>query len=654
MDRTLNAAAILALGLAVSFAAMNSEPFLGFAIHADTLYPALLVETVRADPAALLRFQPSRVPSFVPDLAIAALIDAMTGSWRLAFWGYAALAFAMLSLLGGWIARVAFGPAARFAGAWLALILAMLVGLALLEQAHVAGLAADGSAPPPLPANLHVMLLMPVWQSGAFIAGLAVLCLVWRAAQRCAWPRLLGLGLFAAIAVASNTIVVAHAVLPGLIALADGALRRALPWRAALRIALVLALAVAAGFGLGLATGRLPLPGGATGGLAAALRAMPGDLLREPALLLMLLSSVPIGLAFLMPGRSAARLPQGGDPAAIRFFVVAAAAACAAAVSATALFYHGPHAWRYGNPIAWWPAIFLAGILARRWHRGAVAGALLLAGGIGGVSAAAGGAGAPALMRWRPPELACLDAADPGVTWRAGLAAYWHARTIAAASGWRRQVESTDFGDARPFLWIQDPRSHVQSRHAAPGTPPPYRFILMTGLDPAAISRIHGMPERVLPCGGTSLWIYPEGWDPLDRLIGMADALIPEALAIGRRVCTTAEHLAQSGTLSQGRIIALPPGRWRVGLHHGGSAAPAGWRVLAEPDGAMPREAGLGPDAGVAEVTLGDPATATRLRLRLLPGDAAAPALLGLSIRPADAAPFACVFPQGGPDGRGE
>lgn len=642
MQRLTPTIAILALGLAVAAAAMNAPAFLGFAVHADTLYPALLVADLRADPAALVRFRPSRVPSFIPDVALAALIDAVTGSWRLAFWGYGALAFALLALLGGWIARAVFGPLARGAGVWLALILAALVVLGLLQQAHVAA-AAPGAD---LPANLHLMLLMPIWQSGAFIAGLGVLCLTWRATLHRSPARLLALGLVALLATASNTIVVAHAVLPGMIALAEAARRGALPWRGAAAIGAMLALAVGAGFALGAATGRAPLPtgpgGGLTAALSAALAALPRDLLREPQQLLMLLACVPIALAFLLPRRAAAGLPRGADPEALRFFVVAASAACAAGVLITAGLYHGPHAWRYANPTAWWPAIFLAGLLAVRWRRGATAVALLAAGGIAAISAIAGGAATPAILRWRPPELACLDAADPEVRLRAGLAAYWYARTMAAASDWRRQVESVDFGEGRPFLWIEDSRSVVQARHAPRGTPPPYRFILMTGLDPAAITRIHGAPERVVPCGDTAIWIYPEGWDPVDRLVAMADPLIPHALAVGRTVCTGTAGLLEE----DGRVVTLPPGRWRIGLRHGAGAAR--WRILDDSDGASLQEVVAGPDAGTAVAEAGRWGAPLRLRLLVRSGAAPGMALHALSIGPAGGAAAACRVQPGG------
>lgn len=625
MRDKLNGAALLALALAVSFAVMNAPSFLGFAIHADTLYPALLVEELRADPAALFRFQLSRVPGFVPDLLLITLVDGLTGSWRWAFWSYAAGAFLLLSLLGGWIARQIFGSSASEAAVWLGLLLAPLILLALWQQA---GFSADW------PVNLHLLLMMPIWQSGAFIAGLGVLCLSWRVLRLPSPAGLAGLLLLTLLAVASNTIVVAHAVLPGLIALAEVTRRGMVDRRTATWVAGTLLLAVPAGYRLGALSGRAPLPHADPAGLLAQFGAMLADLLREPAQGLMLLACLPIALAFFWPHRAAARLARGGDAAALRFFITAASAACAAAIATTGLLYFGPAAWRYGNPIAWWPAIFLAGLLAARWPRPLAGLAGLTASGIAGASALSGGGLAPALFHWRPPELACLDAADPEVTVRAGLAAYWHARTMAAASGWRRQVESTDFGEGRPFLWIEDSRSLVQARGGPRGTPPAYRFILMTGLDPIAITRIHGPPERVLPCGATSLWIYPEGWDPLDRLIAMADPLIPEALAVGRRVCT-----GPGGLLDQGRVVTLPPGLWRIGLHHapGDAGMPQGgvvMRILSEPDGALRGAWPLDPAAQRIEADVGRPDAPSRLRLRL--DGVAPPALHGLSISRAD------------------
>jgi hypothetical protein len=174
-------------------------------------------------------------------------------------------------------------------------------------------------------------------------------------------------------------------------------------------------------------------------------------------------------------------------------------------------------------------------------------------------------------------------------------------------------VESTDFGDARPLLWIADPRSHVQARHGTPGTPPPYRFIYMAGIDAEAITAIHGPPERILPCGDTPIWVFPPDWQPMNWLIAMADPLVPEALAIGRQVC-----IAPARVSAEGLVLDLPPGAFRIAL-----TGEARLR-LSDAHSGKP----LGEVAPLAEITLSH---ATRLRIS--PVDAAA--LQSLVIAPA-------------------
>jgi hypothetical protein len=135
--------------------------------------------------------------------------------------------------------------------------------------------------------------------------------------------------------------------------------------------------------------------------------------------------------------------------------------------------------------------------------------------------------------------LACLDQADPEVALRAGFASDWHGRTMAAASNWRRQIESSDFGEGHPISWMDDPRSWVRERNGPAGTVPPFRFIVLWHHDPEALRRIHGQPSRIVPRGDTPNWIYPASWDPLEQLISMADH--PALSSDGRR----AGHLAR-------------------------------------------------------------------------------------------------------------
>jgi hypothetical protein len=608
--------AVLALGLAVAYTFNNTPYFLQFGIQADTLYPALLTEELRADLGAALRFTPSRIPSFVPDLLIAVGIDGLTGSWRLAFWFYGAAAFVLLSAFGGWIGAEISGRRACERAVALALPMALLMFAGLALQLWASGERPMEAFDAKLPVSPHTLLMLPIWHGGGFIIGLAVVALAWRSVCR---PGVLLLGfllLVSAAAVASNTITIAHAVLPAIIAVADAAWRRTIARRAALAAVVVMVLGGLIGVWLGSLSKRMDLPLTPSQGWVEAAQAGILGLSAQPVMLALLLAALPIALAFLWPRRAAAFLPAGGQASALRFFIVVAAAACSAALLVSLALYAGPMSWRYAMPLGWWPVIFAAAFLPKRRLTG-LAWVLAL-----GLVAAQGGA-SPAIMRWQHPATTCLDAADPGFEWRAGLAAYWHARTIAATGDWRRQVESTDFGDARPLLWIADPRSHLQQRHGMPGKPPPYRFLYMAGMDPAAVTAIHGAPERVLPCGDYPIWVFPPGWDPVDRLIAMADPLVPQALAIGRQICIAPARMA-----AEGLVLELPAGAWRFS-----TVGAARLRVSDATSGAVLSEV-----ASRAEIRLHRPADIRFSRLNDAP-------LVSLAISPAGAETQACRLP---------
>jgi acetyl esterase len=164
--------AVAALALAVSYSFNNSPVFLQFSVQADTLYPALLTEDLRADLGAALRFTPSRTPSFLPDLLVALSIDAVTGNWRLAFWLLGAAAFTLLAGLGGWIAALVTG---RRVGAC-ALTLAWLMALLLLAGLGFHLWASSEQRPMEvfdanLPVNPQTLLMLPIWHGGGFVIG---------------------------------------------------------------------------------------------------------------------------------------------------------------------------------------------------------------------------------------------------------------------------------------------------------------------------------------------------------------------------------------------------------------------------------------------------------------------------------------------------
>lgn len=496
--RAADAALVLLLAVGLAMAAWGARGFTGFAVNADTLYPALLAEELRAGWDALRHFRWSRIPSFVPDLLVTAGADLALGSWRwaMAAWGVAAFAgLAALAGLLGRALRLGAGVSSALAFAGMA-ALGALLGLVAHERAAPADLFDAG-----LPVSLHLWLLLPVFQGGAFVLGLAVVLAAWRAGQGGrAWP----VALLAALGVASNTIVVLHAALPAALALADGAWRGALGRRAAWRAGLALALGSAAGLLAGRWAGREELPFMEPHRFLekswTALAALPG----QPLLLLMLAAALLVVLAALRP----AWVPRGAAPAAWRFFALVGALAVLASLAMALPLHDFPQTWRYANPVFWWPLLLAAPLVAARWPlRRAAA---LLAAALLGVGIPGALAGGGALGRWQPAALACLDRADPGREWRAGVAGYWLARDISAASGWRRQVEQVH-ADGRAAPYISDPRSFIQARGGPPGEAPAFRFVVLARLDPAAILARWGEPERRIPCGPTEIWLYPAG-----------------------------------------------------------------------------------------------------------------------------------------------
>jgi hypothetical protein len=504
--------ALLLAALGMTLLAANSPRFLAFAINADTLYPALLAEELRADLATLERFRPSRIPSYLPDLAIFVSLDLVSGSWRFAWWGYGFVAFILLCTVGGHLASLALGRPFHACTAAMALLTALLVLAGLAHYSMVAGQRPASIVEADLPVNLHLMLLMPVFQSGAFIAGLGIIALVWRCITHPSLATAISLAALTTAATASNSIVVAHAVLPCMIALSAGVLRRDINSRQSLWAAVTLVFGSIIGTAAGNAAGRedLPLisPVDFVANTLAALGALPG----QPMIAVALLASLPIALAYFYPTAAARRL-GAQNLAAFRFVLTVACAAIAAGLTITLPLYYIPLSWRYANPIAWWPAILLAGMLAtplasatRRPGILPLVTAILLTTG----AATSSRLRQPALFNWQPDVATCLDRLDPSGQFGAGLADYWNARLLAAGGNWRRQIDQIH-GNGSAALYINDPNSFLRQRHDSSGTPPNYEFVVMLRLDPARIQSIYGMPTNVLRCGDGDIWIYPQG-----------------------------------------------------------------------------------------------------------------------------------------------
>jgi hypothetical protein len=535
--RGRDAMLITGLSLVLSFAMMNLPQFLREAVITDSLYPAFIAEALRADPAMARAITLLRVPSFVPDLLVTATVDLLTGSWRLGFWAYGFVAVLLLVPLGGWAAADSFTCGLRNATLALAVVLVATLLLGILH--HVAACPTTPSIGLALlpskgacPFNPSFMLFIPVWQSGAFIAGLAVLLLMWRGAAAPGPSRLLLLLAATALSVCSNKIIVFHAVLPGTIAFTEAVVRR----RLAIQPVVLSVGTAAAGTAIGVVladwAGTAPLPATKFSAAISNVPLLLAHLGEEPAVIGMLVAALPLGAVSLRAVASSGALAGGGG-AALRFFLIASGAAGAASLLMVVGLYEahdgGIATWRYANPLLWWPMIVASGLLARtlepRRLGQAFAGAWIAAACLAAGTAVARRSFVPEIMHWQTDEAACLDAIDPERRLRAGLGAFWQARPTEAASEWRRQIGEVD-GDGRLSDELSHPRTYVQLRHAPRGTMPPYRFILMRDLVPDDIRAAYGEPERVVPCYPSSIWIYPEDGGLAARVRDRARAML--------------------------------------------------------------------------------------------------------------------------------
>lgn len=102
-----------------------------------------------------------------------------------------------------------------------------------------------------------------------------------------------------------------------------------------------------------------------------------------------------------------------------------------------------------------------------------------------------------------PPDyVACFDHLGAS----AGLAEYWQAKPLLMYSDRRLQVVAIE-SQGSAYLWGANAAWYTES-WIRPGEPPAYSFILMKGLDPAAISARYGAPDRVVGCADTEIWFY--------------------------------------------------------------------------------------------------------------------------------------------------
>ncbi|HVC32897.1 MAG TPA: hypothetical protein VNL16_05255 [Chloroflexota bacterium] len=191
-------------------------------------------------------------------------------------------------------------------------------------------------------------------------------------------------------------------------------------------------------------------------------------------------------------------------------YVVASCLATLAFVLGCHLYVNGATL-RYLAPLVYSPVLVVllaVGLLAERAPRAWTARGRWIAGS-GVIAAALGtalsgpGATVPDLFP-APADAACFA----GIGSAAGLADYWDAKPLIMFSGHRLQVAAV-VSDGTPFLWADNAFWYVES-WMEPGHPPRFSFIVMRRLDPTAIARRYGQPDRVVACAGSAIWWYDQ------------------------------------------------------------------------------------------------------------------------------------------------
>ncbi len=507
----LPAAATYALALAATVLCtlwvFDQPRMVGLALNSDSLLPFSFAWDLAHMPGAWRGHELARIPSLVPDLAALAAIGAATGALRPTVLLYGiAQALAFVHVAAFLAARLA-GPAPRrfprFAAAC-ALTAAAFVALVALEAASNAGVVPNA--------------FLPIDHFGPF---LVVPLAGWLAAaqlRRTTAARALALAACCSLAFLSDLLLVPEMVLPLLCACAALALaRRAAP----LRLAGIAAAAAAGTFAGWLGFRALRMSGlrfeSAPRLSPTLVRASVRDFLAHApvyaaahpgALAAGLLLPLAAFAAFPALAFAKARRDPRARPWEDLFLWLFAGAGMAGGLAFAVLLYVDEASYRYlVAPLAWPPVFLAAAVLRapRPVRLAAPPAAAALAAALLATRVGQGG-WPPAVLRWDHDVAACLRPLHDSLDLHAGLAGYWDARAIQAATGWTMQVDQLD-GDGHPYLWGND-RNWYTHALADPSRPPHYDFIVMRDLPPDRILAAYGPPDSVAPCPPTEIWIY--------------------------------------------------------------------------------------------------------------------------------------------------
>ena len=486
---------LLAAGFASTI--VSVAPIRGLLVaNSDTLLPAAYADNLFRHPETIAMFQLSRLPSFVPDLALYVTLFAVLPSWQSVAFAYALVSYLGMTLIGGAIVGQISGRGWRWgSGGFLA-----ASAFALLLEAELK----PGT-------GALFLIFIPIVHSGPFTLSLAGLLLGMRFLQQPS--RWVGLALFliALLGIVSDKLFFGSFFMP----LAAGTIA----WFASKRsngprllsIVAITALGCALGEGLDklLFSTGLTRMGDFPINVAAQLH-LVGQMLQDTSVRVSLVIGAVVALAPLTWWRRDALLS---------FWWAAGAVTALGFLGLYPLLYADITATRYVQPVWWWGVIVLtSGILRFAPLVATAAAGSLVALTLAVLMILGRNLMHPSMvLNYQSPITTCLAPWHERGMIHAGIAQYWEARPIEVSSDWRLQVEQV-VDDGRIFIWGSNPFYYTHDL-SHPTQAPTFDFIVMRDLVSADITARFGKPDQVIECPGTEVWIYdmPGGFG---RLIG--------------------------------------------------------------------------------------------------------------------------------------
>lgn len=615
--RAVNGLAVLLLVvLAALFAAMTiSTPVLHLLLttSSDHLLPAELADNLLRRPGSVMSFELPRIPSLVPDILTYLLLSIVLPTWPSVVLAYATVSFAgFVVVAGAMVSRIAERSLATGIGAFLCVsAFAISIGLAI-------GGTHSG----------FVYIFAPVIHSGSFVISLVGLLLARRSMLQPSMPVRAGLLAIATLGTVSNLAFLGSFLFP---LLGTGVARGVLKDRTG-EEAKTLIWAVA-GCLAGIALDRCLFPD------LLSRQATPHvDLATQLGLIPDMARDISVQLAacfaILVVCLPATWRAMGEEQ--IRWWCIASITTLGF-LGLLLLLYTHPVGARYAQPIWWWAAIFAAATVLRLPSKLPAYGFATI--GVAGFCMVASRSETLSdplrILRVSNPVTACLLPYRQKGMIHAGLGGFWTARPTMAASNWSLQIESIT-PNGYLYLWGNNRVNYLQDKQNA-RVAPLFDFVIMSGLDPAAIKARFGSPETVIECPTTDVWVFP-GPEGIGTKIGGIDA--------GSHCFLPSDFRIRSGNLSPagveippssgppeiatwGPYVRLRRGHWRFELRYslsGVSASADAWDIVTDTGsltlarGRLERT-GSAPGVVALPLDLAKDATSLEFRTFLQPGD---------------------------------